>query len=155
MRAIAVLWVVVYHSCALFDLDTKFFECIYKTPEPNMILSFLRNGDMGVDIFFVLSGFLITYILMKEQKKYGNIDSKHFLLNRFLRIWPCVLLFCIISFIVDINSGKTLANSAYSTITPLFFINNLTGPFLHLWSVAVEFQFYCFSPLIVAWMYKS
>ena len=70
-------------------------ECIIT--EAPVALAFIRNGDMGVDIFFVLSGFLISFILLKEYKKYGNIDKKHFMLNRFLRIWPAVLFFCILN----------------------------------------------------------
>ena len=52
-------------------------------------------GDLGVDIFFVLSGFLITFILSKEYKKYGDIDWSHFMKMRFLRLYPAYVAFLI------------------------------------------------------------
>ena len=50
----------------------------------------LLNGDRGVDIFFVLSGFLISYVLFREYKKYADIDVGHFFRSRFWRIWPAM-----------------------------------------------------------------
>ena len=49
---------------------------------------FLLNGNLGVSFFFVLSGFLITYLLLKEKELTGKINIKNFYLRRVLRIWP-------------------------------------------------------------------
>ncbi len=54
------------------------------------------NGDLGVDIFFVLSGFLIAYITIKENRKYGDNDISNFYRGRFLRIWPALAMFVIV-----------------------------------------------------------
>jgi peptidoglycan/LPS O-acetylase OafA/YrhL len=90
MRAIAILWVIIFHNSTLPYLNTFFMQCVL----PNApYLLFITNGDMGVDMFFVLSGFLIGYMLLKELNKYGSIDYKHFILSRFLRIWPALLFY--------------------------------------------------------------
>ena len=49
-------------------------------------------GNLAVDIFFVLSGFLISYILLKEYKRNGKIDIWNFYTGRFLRLWPLMLV---------------------------------------------------------------
>ena len=94
MRAIAISWVIIYHNSTLPYLYTFFMQCIL---EKAPYLLFIINGDMGVDMFFVLSGFLIGYMLLKEMNRYGSIDYKHFLVSRFLRIWPALLLYQIVS----------------------------------------------------------
>ena len=110
------------------------------------------NGDIGVDIFFVISGFLISYILLKEKAKYGDIDFKHFLRNRFLRIWPALFAYVFFVAILLLISGTPVV-AILRYISPLLFINNFTGkPLTHIWSVAVEFQFYLISPWIITKM---
>ena len=70
------------------------------------------------------------------------------MINRFLRLWPTLLLFCLINQIV-------MRDKVWKNIVPLFFIGNLTGPYSHIWSVAVEIQFYIFSPWIVTLIHKG
>ena len=87
IRAIAVLIVVVWH--------TDQFSYLFN----NLPKKFYLNGMAGraVDIFFVLSGFLITFLLLKEKEKTKTIDIKKFYLRRILRIWPLYYLIILAS----------------------------------------------------------
>ena len=142
LRAVAILWVFYFHTAFNYQHAT-FQKCVVAQ---GAFFRPIQNGDLGVDLFFVLSGFLITFILLKECEKYdGKIDYFNFIRSRFLRIWPVIP--CI-----------TLWYSNWKEkFTPLIFANNLfylkTGP-SHLWSVAVEFQFYFISPFVVWFMYR-
>lgn len=124
-------------------------------------LTWMLHGDIGVDMFFVLSGFLIAYILMKEHKKYGEIDLASFYRGRFLRIWPAMFVANLIDLILksiktermkeftmramafDIGSQIPDAdrfNHAWSEFVELnTFTGNIGGVPSHLWSVCVEF----------------
>ena len=59
-------------------------------------MAWMGHGDFGVDIFFVLSGFLIAFILLKEHAKHGSVDVCNFYRSRFLRIWPAMFIYAII-----------------------------------------------------------
>lgn len=98
-------------------------------------------------MFFVLSGFLITDILIKEIQRDGSINTFHFLRSRFLRIWPALF----VDSFFNLYFGETMWNGFLT----LFFVSNFFGIETHLWSVCVEFQFYLLSPLIVGAMFKA
>lgn len=125
----AIIWVYIIHYVTMYNY--KFFKCLVD------VFSFnpARNGDMGVDIFFVLSGYLITDILIREIEKYGRIDKFHFYRSRFFRIWPALA----ISVILEYPSGNPLNLSYTDGLLCLMFVSNIFGVLSHLWSVAVEF----------------
>lgn len=125
------------------------------------------GGYMGVVFFFVLSGFLITYLLIAEREK-GAVQIKKFYLRRILRIWPLYLLLVFFGFFVlphiewfrlipqedQFYSHFTLNLVCYILMVPnlAFSIVMEGAPNIgHLWSVGVEEQFYLFWPLIIAW----
>jgi peptidoglycan/LPS O-acetylase OafA/YrhL len=130
----------------------------------------LRGGEMGVSVFFVLSGFLITYLLLNELNATKGINIKHFYIRRALRIWPLyytVLIFMFFLYPVL----RTLAGVEHShghTMPYYFlFLSNFDiidiyhynetmalGPVLVTWSVAVEEQFYLTWPLFFAFVPK-
>jgi peptidoglycan/LPS O-acetylase OafA/YrhL len=120
-------------------------------------------GDLGVDIFFVLSGFLISYILLKEFKKYGGrIDVLNFYRGRFLRLIPVMLPWAIANWIYTLywaplpeNVEPSRGASAWGYLYTLTFTNNFVGTGDQAWSLAVEFQFYILSPLIVYYMARA
>ena len=145
----AILWVVFYHvSGQIF-----FSSCFGQVPTIHLMRPISIAGDLGVDIFFVLSGFLIAFILLKEHKKYGEIDVIKFYKSRFLRIWPA-LIACNLAMTYLFATQWQNYSWLWLTFSVPVFANNFVGPHTHLWSVAVEFQFYLISPFIVRNMAK-
>ena len=112
-------------------------------------------------MFFVLSGFLIAYILMKEHKKYGSIDVAGFFRGRFIRIWFVLALYCPVELIVQHTSPEykdtyiPIGYSIQRLVSSLTFTCNIANMFTQLWSVAVEFQMYMISPWIIQSMLDS
>ncbi len=114
-----------------------------------------EGGDEGVRFFFVLSGFLITYLMYWESKSTGSFNVGNFYVRRILRIWPlyfCVLLFGFVIF-PQINAHYQTHNG--NPWWYLLFLANFDqlltqpAPVLGvLWSVAIEEQFYLFWPLL-------
>jgi peptidoglycan/LPS O-acetylase OafA/YrhL len=115
----------------------------------------LLGGWIGVGIFFVLSGYLITSILMSEWDRTGGIGLKRFYLRRLLRLYPALLVmlaFCAL-FAPTFGDGGTAGGYVFSALaTGLYFQDFVTGiggsthGFLHTWSLAVEEQFYLLWP---------
>jgi len=130
--------------------------------------SLIRNGDLGVNFFFVLSGFLITNLLLREQDESGKIHLGSFYARRFLRIWPLYFAVAIIGFMVlpkllTLTPGISPFLPEYMSI-PYdrwyyyagflanfdVIYNGYPSPVLAvLWSVSVEEQFYIFWPLLL------
>ena len=121
-------------------------------------------GRLGVILFFVLSGFLITYLLLVEKEKFNTIDIKKFYIRRILRIWPLYYLMLILSLFLlpNINGLEINHWLAKSEITfPLilfciFFLPNWVlyayppiPYFAQAWSVGVEEQFYFMWPFLL------
>lgn len=90
MRAIAIIWVFFVHTLAN---NPVYAPCFTTNGLLIGFMGWMAAGDLGVDIFFVLSGFLIAYILMREYTKYGSIDIPNFYRGRFIRIWPVIFLY--------------------------------------------------------------
>lgn len=113
------------------------------------------TGKIAVILFFVLSGFLITYLLLAERARTGTIDVRAFYLRRILRIWPLYYLVVLGAFLVlphlDVLATSRRPSGGnlflYLTILP-----NFADPFPyagHLWSIGVEEQFYLVWPLLL------
>jgi len=119
----------------------------------------LVGGWIGVGIFFVLSGFLITSILLTEFRRTGTIALRRFYLRRLLRLYPALLAmlgFCAL-FAPVFGDGGTAAGYLFTAAsTGLYlqdFVAGITGQahggFLHTWSLAVEEQFYLLWPPVL------
>lgn len=170
LRAFAALSVIFYHIELFKSRDHigSLFDISY--------LSYFigRLGKNGVYLFFVLSGFLITYLLLKEKEKYQTILFKKFYLRRIFRIWPLYYLIVGISFLIIpflANTSEIFRNTPYyfnaisnpenytttSFLTYLFFLPNIALDFFGFrvvgctqsWSVGVEEQFYILWPLLL------
>lgn len=146
LRAIAVLLVVVYH----------------------LGFSGLPGGYVGVDVFFVISGFLITRLLLAEHHETGRIDLWAFYARRIRRILPALVVtvaLCLVAgaFLLPAQPFEDLAKSALAALLSLsnvffwsqsgyFDSDAITKPLLHTWSLGVEEQFYLVWPLILSIM---
>lgn len=123
-------------------------------------------GGLGVYFFFVLSGFLITYLLMTEKEKYSTISIKQFYLRRVLRIWPLYYLILILGFFVLPNfeifqipylQKVFTANFSSNLILYILILPNLAFSIFpavpnigQSWSIGVEEQFYIFWPWLIS-----
>lgn len=150
IRAIAALIVVVYHW-TLPVLDQSIF-----------LRYILPNGNFGVNIFFVLSGFLITAILLIEKGKSTTLSTgtkkifKNFYARRVLRIFPVYYLTLVVLYYAGLPefTGNFIY---YLTYTENFhvWITQYWDSFCHTWSLAVEEQFYLIWPLVILFTPKK
>jgi peptidoglycan/LPS O-acetylase OafA/YrhL len=145
LRGIAILLVIAYHAG----------------------IPGASGGYLGVDVFFVLSGYLITGLLLREAEDTSRIDLAQFYARRARRLLPAAVLVVLATLALGVlvyppMEQRGLANAAFATS---FYISNLwfaflstdylashaaPSPLLHTWSLAVEEQFYLFWPLMVA-----
>jgi peptidoglycan/LPS O-acetylase OafA/YrhL len=154
LRAIAAIAVLISHitqSLNLFNLNPYIFGSFTDGNPKGMDL-----GGFGVSIFFALSGFLITYLLLLEKDKIKKINIGKFYVRRLLRIWPLYYLYIALVFLVYILFEYAhKENIIYYYIffgANIPFILGTTLPFLaHYWSIGVEEQFYLFWP----WLFKN
>lgn len=153
LRAIAAMAVVFSHTTlALGEFGLNPF--ILGTTKDGKPQS-LNLAAFGVSIFFALSGFLITFLLMKE-KEVKPVNIKNFYLRRILRIWPLYYSYFLVCIITLMVYGMPFNKTAVVFYTLLAanipFILDTAMPFLtHYWSLGVEEQFYAFWP----WMVKK
>ncbi|MES2766972.1 MAG: acyltransferase [Bacteroidota bacterium] len=149
IRAIAALIVIVFH----IDQSMDYLFGI----QP---VGFYLKGTahLGVILFFSLSGFLITYLLLKEKEQFGTIDLPKFYKRRILRIWPLYYLIIIIGIIfIFLKISIPPEKDFITTITLYtFLMANAAYAFeyavitlIPLWSVGVEEQFYVFWPILI------
>jgi len=141
LRGIAVLLVVIYHTGVA-----------------------LPGGYIGVDIFFVISGFVITQLLLRETNANGTISLKSFYERRIKRILPAVAFAIIGTLLLSIFAlspfgeqqqvAQTARASSFFAANFYFYLQDsywalAENPLRHLWSLAVEEQFYIFFPVLL------
>lgn len=104
----------------------------------------------GVTLFFVISGFLITYLLLNERDNSGTINVKKFYIRRILRIWPLYYVYLSIALLF---TGVSIGNGVWFYLffgaNIPFILGSALWPIVHYWSLGVEEQFYLFWPWIV------
>jgi len=114
----------------------------------------LLNAQVGVQIFFVLSGLLITQLLLAEHSRFGRISFSRFFLRRSLRIFPVYYASIAVSFALAAAAVYPINASAFAAA--VFYIMNfaawdtMEASFSHFWSLAVEEHFYFLWPLAIA-----
>ncbi len=147
IRAIAVIMVLAYH----------------------LKLALFKSGFLGVTVFFVLSGYLITGILISEVEE-GTIDLKNFWLRRIRRLVPAVMsMAVVIIFVSAVVNRIIFTKGCKDFLASVLGFNNwwqifnkisyfeaagVPSPFTHCWSLAIETQFYLIYPLILLGIYK-
>ena len=114
------------------------------------------SGWVGVDVFFALSGFLISSILLAEWDRHGSIILRYFYARRFLRLLPCLWLTVSAVLLVWTLAGRTnevLVNAAYATTYTMNWARAFDwtdgGPLVHTWTLAIEEQYYLIWPLVI------
>jgi len=149
LRTVAVYLVVLFHS----------------------ELSWMRGGFIGVDLFFVLSGFLVTNVMLAEHRATGSIQLRRFYARRVRRLLPAALIAIVIicllasvteprlvamSFVNDARSSLLyVANWNFLGASTNYFADDVNkSPFLHFWSLAIEEQFYFAFPLLLVVLTK-
>lgn len=140
LRAFAALLVVWSHIEIVKDM--------YKLP--SLWKPYFPSAHFSVTLFFVLSGFLITFLLAKEQENHRVISLKKFYIRRILRIWPLYYLILFLSyFMIDSNvTTRTLLLCLFIfPNVPLALKSKWTGS-PQVWSIGVEEQFYIIWPLL-------
>jgi peptidoglycan/LPS O-acetylase OafA/YrhL len=118
-------------------------------------------GDLGVGLFFVISGFLITLLLAREAESTGTVSLTRFYLRRTLRIFPAYYVFVLVSLAVDFVRGvvwsKGLIFSAFAYLMNYYnaFNNHPTTSVAHAWSLANEEQFYLLWPAAFLLLFRA
>lgn len=118
---------------------------------PALLGRFHNIGNLGVKVFFVISGFLITTLLLREWERSGRISLKGFYLRRALRIFPAFYAYVGISWLlamvglVELNRGDLLHAVTYT----MNYHHDRAWTLNHLWSLAVEEQFYLIWPALL------
>ena len=133
-------------------------------------LALFKSGFLGVTVFFVLSGYLITGILISEVEEEGTIDLKNFWLRRIRRLVPAVMsMAVVIIFVSAVVNRVIFTKGCKDFLASVLGFNNwwqifnkvsyfeaagVPSPFTHCWSLAIETQFYLIYPLILLGIYK-
>lgn len=148
IRSLAVIGVILYH----------------------LLPSQMRGGYLGVPVFFAVSGYLITDLLLQEWKQTGKINIKQFYYRRMKRLYPALVAMLIgASAYITLFQRNLLNNLRGNVLSSLFYVNNWwqinhgmsyfdrfagESPFTHIWSLAVESQNYLIWPVVFVLLMK-
>jgi len=152
LRFIAVFLVLGRHTYGiLYKLVEMPAE--QRTMSESFFVLWQRIGWVGVDLFFVISGFLISDLIFKNVKK-GGFSFKKFFIRREFKIYPPFLLLIIVTIVFF--KVRHHPFSYINVLKELFFVQNYTqGLWNHTWSLAVEEHFYILLPLLIIFLYKK
>ena len=144
MRGVCIAAVVLFHGCAQAGL-----------------VGWVRGGFIGVSVFFTLSGFLITSLLLRESSAEGHIQLSQFWARRIRRLWPAA--FVVVAAVIALSVTGPLAAQSSDTVAATWNVTNwhviasgesnllqtIVGPLGPTWSLAVEEQFYVVLALLL------
>jgi peptidoglycan/LPS O-acetylase OafA/YrhL len=140
LRAVSVACVILGHS------QSKALDAL-------VLLEPFRHGETGVSIFFVISGFLITHLLLRERDKTGRISLRDFYIRRTLRIFPpCYAFIGVVALLTAMKIYAVSGGAFLNAITYTWNFNNHDNLWIfgHMWSLGLEEQFYLLWPAFVA-----
>ena len=145
LRAFSIILVIASHLGLYFELPEIAF---YRVRLWGVI-----SGTAGVQVFFTLSGFLITKLLLEEKIKSGKINFKFFYIRRFLRLLPPLFIFfsgiTVLMLIDSINLDKQALVYSFFYLYNFVHNNHYLPELAHTWSLAVEEQYYLIWPMLV------
>lgn len=155
LRALSIIFVVVFHC---FYLILPYFggadkAALFIDAMP-VYLNWVWHGDKGVDMFFILSGFLIATIMMKEYNNTGEVNVRRFYLHRALRILPIYIF----AMLLAAAARKGGGNAEYFWANLLFINNFFPAEKLFIpwsWSLTIEGQFYILFPLLFFFLMRT
>ena len=156
LRAISIVMVLLAHAGPTMPQILR----------DHFLFDFFANATLGVRIFFVLSGYLITRILIIEEAKAGFIHIGHFFIRRVLRIFPIFYLYILVVVLLKLSHLPNIIEKTSDVVPALFYLwnykflwVNISGNanwFLgHFWSLSMEEQFYLFWPFAFAIFYSK
>ncbi|MDY3558316.1 acyltransferase [Gemmata sp. JC673] len=137
IRAAAVILVLFSHSVIFGE-----FPALHEVG--------LMSGYNGICLFFVLSGYLITRLLIREEDRFGDVSLKLFYLRRAVRLFPALWLYLAVVVVIW-SQGHIPDHPGYSFLSSLLYLRNIVGRGVethHLWSLSVEEQFYLLWPIV-------
>jgi peptidoglycan/LPS O-acetylase OafA/YrhL len=115
----------------------------------------MNVGWVGVDLFFVLSGFLVSGLLFSDYQKLGRIRVSHFYIRRGLKIWPAFFVLIATGLLIDLMSGPAFLIPKRRLLSELVFMQSyFPGLWNHTWSLAVEEHFYLSLPVLLLLMIR-
>ena len=152
LRFFAFFLVFLHHS---LPHETAFYTKMGTSPILAALLAGIGNtGAFGVNLFFVLSSYLITELLIRERQRFGRIDLRAFYIRRILRIWPLYFAFLAFAWVMQwyvphqhIGWRAGLAFTLLGGNWWVVFVGFPSSIIFPLWSVSVEEQFYLFWPV--------
>lgn len=132
LRCVAILLVLLYHG--------------------NTWIAVTQTGWAGVDLFFVLSGFLISGLLFSEYKAHGSISFKRFFIRRSLKIYPAFYLYIFVTLVASYVVFHVVIPARQYLAEVLFVQNYWEGVWAHTWTLAVEEHFYVLLPILLLFL---
>jgi len=154
-RALSMMMILVFHSFTIYVVMNPNLELNTVIEEGGYLWSWVWNSDKSVDVFFVISGFLITGILLRQIDKLGHVRMGNFYWRRFLRLSPVyyfviLLYWLLLGQMESSNTGNLWANVLY--------VNNFIPyddqAMNWTWTLAIEEQFYLLFPILLMVLMK-
>lgn len=156
LRFVGALAVMLFHC---FTLHRDIWGDFYNTQWFKAVGIVLNKGHLGVALFFVLSGFLITYLLLSENTRNGRINLGHYFMRRILRVWPLYFVIVIFGFFIFPHTPYGV-ETVHELWRYLIFASNIDEIILGMkdnlnfltatWTISVEEQFYLSWGMLIA-----
>lgn len=146
LRGLSIILVIINHLCIYYHIFDGLNRYYWLKP----LTLFLQDGQLAVNIFFVISGFLITSLMLREEQLTQTVSLKKYYIRRTLRIFPAYYFLLFVYFILDHYGFIQISEAAFVTaVTYTKYFNWQLDWFTsHAWSLSIEEHFYLVWPLM-------